>query len=119
LDDIARSPQISFSSRLPHAVPLTDAVSLQSNVVTFNPHDPVFVEFLHRDRMQTEAEDPIPFQPKNIIFLLTNHKNGSLNLWQLGTDEKSNFSVVLSMTLMKRMCGHRYDNNGGYIAEIT
>ena len=129
LDDASRQPQISFSSRLPHAFPLTDAISLQSNLVTFNPHDPVFVKVMqHHDGPINHKKEglkncgiviPIDFALHidhaakimySSIHLLTSHNNGSLNLWQIGTDEDTKFSSVYSVAHMNRMCGHRYEN---------
>jgi hypothetical protein len=42
-------PTVSFSSRIPSAFPLTDAASLNPTLHTFNPHDPIYVEVLHRN----------------------------------------------------------------------
>jgi hypothetical protein len=48
VDDTFRQPTLSFTSRLPNALPLTDALSLRHNVLTFNAHHPVFVHLLQK-----------------------------------------------------------------------
>ncbi|GMT36366.1 hypothetical protein PFISCL1PPCAC_27663 [Pristionchus fissidentatus] len=116
LDDLHKSPMVSFTSRLPNAFPLTDAASLHSNLCTFNPHDPAYLEVLRRNANQGLEHDRLPEKlterrNMNMIYLLTNHDNGSLNLWQLSMDENSLFSTILSITHMSRMCGHRFQIN--------
>ncbi|GMR60970.1 hypothetical protein PMAYCL1PPCAC_31165, partial [Pristionchus mayeri] len=116
LDDVHKAPMISFTSRLPNAFPLTDAASLHSNLVTFNPHDPAYLDVLRRNANQGHDNDRLPEKlaekrNMNMVYLLTNHDNGSLNLWQLSMDENSLFSTILSITHMSRMCGHRFQIN--------
>ncbi|GMT07275.1 hypothetical protein PENTCL1PPCAC_29449, partial [Pristionchus entomophagus] len=113
LDDMHKSPMVSFTSRLPNAFPLTDAASLHSNLVTFNPHDPAYLEVLRRNASLAQENNRLPEKlaekrNMNTVYLLTNHDNGSLNLWQLSMDENSLFSTILSITHMSRMCGHRF-----------
>lgn len=43
-----------------------------------------------------------------MLYLLTSHENGSLNLWHLSVDEESNFTVILNISHASRMCGHRF-----------
>lgn len=70
LDDSTRQPQIVFSSRLPGVFPLSDAASLNHNVATFNPHDPVYVELLHKNGDRTYAGRFIRFLVEIFTFLL-------------------------------------------------
>lgn len=117
LDNPNRQPTVVFSSRLPHVFPLSDAASLNHNAATFNPHDPIYVDLLHRNVEKSSSEficnrdDEFPCYMCNTIFLLTNHQNGTLNLWHLNVDEKSKFQQILSVTHRSRMCGHRYRIN--------
>uniref|UniRef100_A0A915ICM9 Uncharacterized protein n=1 Tax=Romanomermis culicivorax TaxID=13658 RepID=A0A915ICM9_ROMCU len=117
LDNPNRQPTVVFSSRLPHVFPLSDAASLNHNAATFNPHDPIYVDLLHRNVEKSTPEfvcnrdDEFPCYMCNTIFLLTNHQNGTLNLWHLNVDEKSKFQQILSVTHRSRMCGHRFRIN--------
>ena len=47
-------------------------------------------------------------QSSNTLFLLTSHSNGSLNLWHLSMEEKSNFATILNIAQKSRLCGHRF-----------
>ncbi|XP_037874527.1 dmX-like protein 2 isoform X1 [Bombyx mori] len=46
-----------------------------------------------------------------VISMVTNHTNGTLNLWQLTFDDKSKFSQVLSIGHASRASGHRFRVN--------
>lgn len=124
LDDVSRGAVVSFSSRLPSAFPLSDASSLRhSNLLTFNPHWPRFVHLLHPDSPAcpspalSAASSPsvspnrfsgqLPAANMSKIFLLSNHENGSLNLWHVDVDDKSRFTTILNLSHRSRMCGHR------------
>ncbi|CAI2358263.1 unnamed protein product [Caenorhabditis sp. 36 PRJEB53466] len=112
LDDQYRQPVISYSSRLPGALPSNDSMSLHSKLNTFNPHEPVYLDALRNDM---ENKDNVVFFDKllerrvsNTIHVLTSHDNGTLNLWHMSVDDQSSFSHVVSMTHISRMCGHRF-----------
>ncbi|KAK5967217.1 hypothetical protein GCK32_000230 [Trichostrongylus colubriformis] len=115
LDDLHRQPVVSFTSRIPSALPVTDASSLHPTLDTFNPFEPMYgdsfrkemgkdAEFLMGDRL-------LERKVSATIHLLTNHENGSLNLWKMAVDESSNFTSILYITHMSRMCGHRFQIN--------
>ncbi|CAB3399146.1 unnamed protein product [Caenorhabditis bovis] len=112
LDDHYRQPVISYSSRLPNALPHSDAVSLHSNLSTFNPHEPIYINVLRRNVDEKENdvvhEKLLEQHVSNTIHILTSHENGTLNLWHMSVDDKSCFSQVLNMTHISRMCGHRF-----------
>ncbi|EPB75130.1 hypothetical protein ANCCEY_05799 [Ancylostoma ceylanicum] len=117
LDDLHRQPIVSFTSRFPSAFPITDASSLHPTLNTFNPHEPMYVDVLRRDEGRDgDAESPLNDRMlerriSNTIHVLTNHENGSLNLWHMVVDENSNFTIILNITHMSRMCGHRFQIN--------
>uniref|UniRef100_A0A914ZRW3 RAVE complex protein Rav1 C-terminal domain-containing protein n=1 Tax=Parascaris univalens TaxID=6257 RepID=A0A914ZRW3_PARUN len=116
LDDAYRQPTVSFTSRFPAAFPLTDAASLNPYLSTFNPHDPLYVEVIRRHLPSDERDDSnaqwtgraLERHSANMLYLLTSHENGSLNLWHLSMDEESNFTVILNISHASRMCGHRF-----------
>uniref|UniRef100_A0A914YLS6 RAVE complex protein Rav1 C-terminal domain-containing protein n=1 Tax=Panagrolaimus superbus TaxID=310955 RepID=A0A914YLS6_9BILA len=117
LDDTWRQPTINFASRFPNAFPLTDAASLNLSLYTFNPYNPVYAEVAQRqspepnehheraDRIITRRQIDVP---KNTVHLLTSHVNGSLNLWDLTTEENCAFTHILNIIHKSRMCGHRF-----------
>ncbi|KJH47114.1 hypothetical protein DICVIV_06822 [Dictyocaulus viviparus] len=114
LDDLHRQPVISFTSRFPAAFPITDAASLHPNLNTFNPHEPIYFEVLRREDGKDSGSTlsgRLLEKSSNTIHVLTNHENGSLNLWHMAIDDNSNFSTILSITHMSRMCGHRFQIN--------
>ncbi|CAI5454852.1 unnamed protein product [Caenorhabditis angaria] len=112
LDDQYRQPVVSYSSRLPGALPHSDSASLHSTLNTFNPHEPIYIDVLRNDLDEKESEliqeKLLERTVSNTIHILTSHDNGTLNLWHMAVDEKSCFSQVLNMTHISRMCGHRF-----------
>uniref|UniRef100_A0A1I7WD60 WD_REPEATS_REGION domain-containing protein n=1 Tax=Heterorhabditis bacteriophora TaxID=37862 RepID=A0A1I7WD60_HETBA len=116
MDDLHRQPVVSFTSRFPAAFPITDASSLHPTLNTFNPHEPIYVDVLRREGdgkdIDFSVNDRIlERRISNTINVLTNHENGSLNLWHMAVDENSNFSTILNITHISRMCGHRFQIN--------
>uniref|UniRef100_A0AC34PUG3 RAVE complex protein Rav1 C-terminal domain-containing protein n=1 Tax=Panagrolaimus sp. JU765 TaxID=591449 RepID=A0AC34PUG3_9BILA len=116
LDDTWRQPTINFASRFPNAFPITDATSLNLNLYTFNPYNPIYAEVAQRHSPEPLDSDTIEHVmnkhvddiPKNTIHLLTSHVNGSLNLWDLTTEEGCAFTHILNIVHKSRMCGHRF-----------
>ncbi|VDK43174.1 unnamed protein product [Anisakis simplex] len=123
LDDACRQPTVSFTSRFPSAFPLTDAASLNSYLSTFNPRDPLYVDIIQRNNMNSNEQSLSSTQQQqlsrrtleqrsssssNVLYLLTSHENGSLNLWHLSMDENSYFTTILNISHASRMCGHRF-----------
>ncbi|UMM43904.1 hypothetical protein L5515_019209 [Caenorhabditis briggsae] len=112
LDDHFRQPVISYSSRLPGALPSSDSMSLQSKLNTFNPHEPIYLDALRnsedKDTSVMLHDKLLERRVSNTIHVLTSHDNGTLNLWHMSVDDQSSFSCVVSMTHISRMCGHRF-----------
>ncbi|VDP14309.1 unnamed protein product [Soboliphyme baturini] len=114
LDNGNTMAQTCLTSRLPGVFPMTDAASMCSNLAVLNPRDPLYVEVLQKDMYSAlDTADlmqnhDIYYGLSNCIFLLTTHKNGTLNLWHINVDGKSKFCQMLSVTHKSRMCGHRF-----------
>ncbi|CAJ0582912.1 unnamed protein product, partial [Mesorhabditis spiculigera] len=112
LDDPRRQPSVSFSSRFPGTFPITDAASLRTTLHTFNPYTPVYFDVLHKCHNDAEANAHLLERyQSHSIYMLTNHSNGTLNLWQLTMDENSQYTTVLNIMHISRMCGHRFQIN--------
>ncbi|XP_045511959.1 dmX-like protein 2 isoform X5 [Pieris brassicae] len=58
-----------------------------------------------------ENQDSDVLESAPVISMVTNHTNGTLNLWQLTFDDKSKFSQVLSIGHASRASGHRFRVN--------
>ncbi|XP_072938045.1 dmX-like protein 2 isoform X3 [Epargyreus clarus] len=58
-----------------------------------------------------EHQDGDVLESAPVISMVTNHTNGTLNLWQLTFDDKSKFSQVLSIGHASRASGHRFRVN--------
>ncbi|XP_063708500.1 dmX-like protein 2 isoform X2 [Culicoides brevitarsis] len=167
-----RQAQVSFSTRIPSAVPLGDAYSMSIDIHLYNsassgPHFrdivlkntrayqpkpnnikttnieeaengsglPSVLEESDGDHkieeksrhvkepcedkakfteMQTDDEKMFPLTMTShtpIVSMVTNHSNGTLNLWQLTFSDKSKFSQVLSIGHVNRISGHRFRVN--------
>ncbi|XP_052752135.1 dmX-like protein 1 isoform X3 [Galleria mellonella] len=61
------------------------------------------------DSTENQEGDVLDSAP--VISMVTNHTNGTLNLWQLTFDDKSKFSQVLSIGHASRASGHRFRVN--------
>ncbi|MFH4976062.1 hypothetical protein AB6A40_002771 [Gnathostoma spinigerum] len=114
LDDPHRQPTVSFTSRFPGAFPVTDAASLNPYLSILNPHDPVYNDIIRHQLPRNEftssyAELALEKHQTSLLYLLTSHENGSLNLWHLSMEEGSNFSTILNVSHAYRMCGHRFE----------
>ena len=122
-----RQPQISFSSRIPTAIPLGDAATMSHNIALYSPnfyldlksalfpksssHDS---DIENKDANKANAAKPesTPLTTQTpTVCLLTKHINGSLNLWNMGFAEGSHFTQVLSISHSSRVCGHRFRVN--------
>ncbi|KAJ8919060.1 hypothetical protein NQ315_016967 [Exocentrus adspersus] len=126
-----RQAQVSFSTRIPSAFPLGDSMSMSTTVSLYNTtpllkhlvKDAIAKEMCHRDLSSVKEEDenkvpevtcPVD-EPNNdtspVVFLVTKHDNGTLNLWHITFADKSKFSQVLSIGHKSRASGHRFRVN--------
>ncbi|KAL3982356.1 RAVE protein 1 C terminal family protein [Acanthocheilonema viteae] len=107
LDDPLRQPTVSFTSRFPSAFSLSDAMSLNPSLRVYYPQN-----FLHEQFTEKYASGGISqiFERRNtnLLYLLTHHNNGSLNLWNLTFEDNEKFNTVVNISHASRMCGHRY-----------
>lgn len=133
-----RQAQISFSTRIPFAFPLGDAMSMSTTVSLYNTGSPplIFREIANSVKSRGEEiislkESPsssplnkvsnpdISEQTFNTITssispsvsMVTKHSNGTLNLWQLTFALKTKFTQVLSIGHVCRASGHRFRVN--------
>ncbi|XP_059484944.1 dmX-like protein 2 [Neocloeon triangulifer] len=162
-----RQAQVSFSTRIPNAFPLGDAMTMSTNISLFNtcqslalrnlmkPPPPrtiptsaagiISSEGLNTVEEQPEGNDDdqeeneekptastenlqeqqnnqdpdldtsfsdfLNSTPSPVISMVSKHKNGTLNLWQLTFSDKSKFSQVLSISHNSRASGHRFRVN--------
>ncbi|XP_074030533.1 rabconnectin-3 alpha isoform X2 [Leptinotarsa decemlineata] len=126
-----RQAQVSFSTRIPSAFPLGDSMSMSTSVSLYNTapllkhlvKEALQKETCNRDLTCVKEEDenkslkdiPVITDDKNeavpIVFLVTKHDNGTLNLWQITFADKSKFSQVLSIGHKSRASGHRFRVN--------
>nr|CAD7579704.1 unnamed protein product [Timema californicum] len=136
-----RQAQVSFSTRIPNAFPLGDAMTMSTNVCLYNAYG---CHLNYRDVLKppsaskgpvsaTTAEEngePLPSvleedteaaaatdnhevsgDPSPAISMVSKHSNGTLNLWQLTFGDHSKFSQVLSIGHSSRASGHRFRVN--------
>ncbi|CAJ0602260.1 unnamed protein product [Cylicocyclus nassatus] len=102
LDDVNRQTVVSFTSRLPAAFPVIDASSIRPTVQTFIPRK------YKCDVLRRKEDKEKGGRTSNEVCLLTNHENGSLNLWHMTMDGNTDFAKVRYITHKLRMCGHRF-----------
>lgn len=118
-----RQAQVSFSSRIPNALPLGDAMSMSTSLILYNSKsllDLKTVLDIGDGKLppscgtditvgyQSDVNDSL-FTPT--ISMLSKHKNGTLNLWSLTFNENTKFTQVLSVGHRARVCGHRFRVN--------
>ncbi|CAJ0597034.1 unnamed protein product [Cylicocyclus nassatus] len=102
LDDANRQAIVSFTSILPAAIPVIDASSIHPTVHTFIPQK--YTYNVYRKKEDCEEDG----RTSNGVCLLTNHENGSLNLWHMTMDGNTTLGKVRCITHISRMCGHRF-----------
>ena len=119
-----RQAQVSFSSRIPLAIPHGDATTMSTHLQLYCNHQILSVKHFLND--STSFDDPTNVNTHKSkisvgladnyllphIFMLSKHSNGSLNQWQVAFAESSKFSTVLSICHNSRACGHRFRTNG-------
>ncbi|XP_077989498.1 dmX-like protein 2 isoform X2 [Glandiceps talaboti] len=129
-----RQVQISFSCRIPLAFPTGDATTMCSNIVLYRTNSLCESKMAQKlsESGKGSAADMEKLSPSysfmhslaklkqggvgmNLIpqkvSMLSKHTNGTLNQWEIGFAENSNFSTVLSILHVSRCCGHRFRVN--------
>uniref|UniRef100_H2XV65 RAVE complex protein Rav1 C-terminal domain-containing protein n=1 Tax=Ciona intestinalis TaxID=7719 RepID=H2XV65_CIOIN len=112
-----RQPQVCFSSRIPMAFSSGDAATLCPNVI-------LFVNFSTQQNLlhsascfslnpqQNSADVSTPDIVYTDVQLLSKHTDGSLNLWQVSFSDENDFSSIMSIYHITRICGHCFHLSG-------
>ena len=124
-----RQSQISFSSRIPRAFPVGDAMTMSPHLLLYCNYHKMDIKKALKEAESKKSDVPKPTQTptanamgKNSpgqsdntlmpnVILLSKHSNGSLNQWQISFSEASKFATVLSIAHASRACGHRFQTN--------
>eukprot|EP00090_Calanus_glacialis_P031935 TRINITY_DN5300_c0_g1_i1.p1 TRINITY_DN5300_c0_g1~~TRINITY_DN5300_c0_g1_i1.p1 ORF type:complete len:2845 (+),score=1055.83 TRINITY_DN5300_c0_g1_i1:272-8536(+) len=135
-----RQAQVSFSSRIPNAIPIGDASTMSSNISVFNPVHILNLNDLIKENAAEEAaaaeaatedndDDGVTslkapdlsstkfhsvnkkYDASPVISMISKHENGSLNLWDVTFSPETNFSQLLNISHKARVNGHRFRVN--------
>ena len=126
-----RQAQVSFSSRIPNAIPIGDASTMSSNITVFNPRQILNLNDLIKESLAEEEENqdegeeeetrslkpvltkfqPAKYDSQPMISMISKHENGSLNLWDVTFSPDTNFSQLLNIGHKARVNGHRFRVN--------
>lgn len=86
-----RQAQISFASRIPNAIPTYDAVGMLPNLQLFCNELKFDPSVLLRSSSSSTAHHPVNLISIDqhlavlpTVHIVSQHANGSLNLWQVG-----------------------------------
>ena len=136
-----RQAQVSFSSRIPNAIPIGDASTMSSNVSIFNSKHLLNInELLKEELLQEEeaskdvsgeenGEGGVQEEMKKvdvkgqlvsvtkkydvtpIVSMISKHENGTLNLWDVTFSPDTKFCQLLNISHKARVNGHRFRVN--------
>lgn len=118
-----RQAQVSFSSRIPSAIPLSDASTMSHNISLYSPYSYLDLRNLlpssvHSNLNQNGEEPDRPERcsslstlPTPTVYMISKHSNGTLNQWALTFGETGNFTQVLNVSHGARVSGHRFRVN--------
>lgn len=125
-----RQAQVSFSSRIPHAIPVFDAMTMSTHLQLYCNHSKLDIKATLKESASKTQDGDKPMAPgyqsyatgRNSpgqsdntltpnVLMLSKHSNGSLNLWQITFAETSRFSTILSVAHASRASGHRFRAN--------
>ncbi|XP_066150653.1 dmX-like protein 2 isoform X3 [Euwallacea fornicatus] len=126
-----RQAQVSFSTRIPSAFPIGDSMSMSTTVSLYSTtplvkhlvKEAVNREYCNRNLSSVKEEDENKPCSESIccaedqndsvpvVYLVTKHDNGTLNLWHLTFADQSKFAQVLSIGHKSRASGHRFRVN--------
>ncbi|XP_037074654.1 dmX-like protein 2, partial [Pollicipes pollicipes] len=107
-----RQAQVSFSSRIPQAFPLGDAMTMSTKLCLFAAAPPAAAAVV-AEPAEPESPGccPPPPPPFPSMAMVSKHANGSLNLWSITFSEDCKFKTVLNVAHDRRVCGHRFRVN--------
>lgn len=125
-----RQPQVSFLSRIPSVLPPADANSLLNKLMVYCPREDkvralrnVMInkgDFISTGRRKGAKPSGMALNISRSSFsslsggthptamMISTHRDGALNLWQLSFADNSSFSTIVSVSHHLRRCGHRY-----------
>lgn len=123
-----RQPQVSFLSRIPSVLPPADANSLLNKLIVYCPREDKvralrsamvnkgdLISAGHRKQPKAMALNLSRSHFGNFsggthptAMMISTHRDGALNLWQLAFADNSGFSAIVSVSHHLRRCGHRY-----------
>lgn len=130
-----RQAQVSFSSRIPNALPIGDAMTMGSGVSIYNTGNVNFREMFKTYETKiisekaaaykNESEDQnappkspakkkpkvTRYKPAPIVAMISKHTNGTMNLWSVMFAAKSKFTSLLNISHKSRASGHRFRVN--------
>ena len=119
-----RQTQVSFASRIPSAFPTADANSLLQRLIVYRPREDrgsfhIGQTLLAQSKQYKSSIRTTPFGTNLLrcnqtvyahppAVVVTTHRDGALNHWQLNFADNSAFSTIVSISHLARRCGHRY-----------
>lgn len=127
-----RQAQVSFHAKLPNTIPIGDAVSLTNSIFLYTDTEAIkntssnatFSNNINRQKsrksltpatINIEEEESMlqnsPQQPlfaAGVVYMVSKHSNGTLNLWKLQFQENSKYQSLVNISHMYRVCGHRF-----------
>ena len=122
-----RQAQVSFLSRIPNVLPPADANSLLQKLIVYCPRDDKIRALSGKDAAYSARRKPgtskagsasLNISRANFgsssgathptAVMVSTHKDGALNHWQLAFADSSSFSTVVSVSHIARRCGHRF-----------
>ena len=126
-----RQSQISFSSCIPDVFPSADAHSLlqhlilyrlpgKLNMQTVNPADqsgiyahgrPTKTSILGKSSPSLSLVS-VETGAHPAVAMITTHKDGSMNQWQVDFADNTAFSTLISLSHLTRLSGHRFPLTG-------
>lgn len=130
-----RQAQVSFSSRIPNAIPIGDASTMSSNVSIFNSKhllniNELLKEDIGEERGAGDGEDEDAVEEERkievkeklvsitkkydvtpIVSMISKHENGTLNLWDVTFSPDTKFCQLLNISHKARVNGHRFRVN--------
>ena len=100
MGNIYRQAQVSFHAKIPHSFPVGDSSSLTNSIF-------LYIEPVMSNLEKPELDNEY-FYETGIVNLVSKHKNGTLNLWQIQFQDNSKYQSIVNVTHLHRVCGHRF-----------
>lgn len=143
LDDVTpsyyRQPHVSFSSRIPNAVPTGDSCTLSQKLYIYRTNkqptirDSRIKPSLRRARSLSSQRLNLLSRTTSVqrvdalsalyslrsdatvdIVMITTHSDGTMNKWHVGFADNSYYNTITSITHGARCCGSRFHTDSVY-----